>query len=258
MKTSSHTDSTTRFSDRVENYIKYRPGYPKEMMNFLVENKALLDEDIVADIGSGTGISTKLFLENGNLVYGIEPNDAMRNAAENLLVNFPNFRSINATAERTGLPVESVDLIVAGQAFHWFDVAKTKEEWLRILKPGGRVALIWNERLEDATPFLNAYELLLRKYGTDYQEINHKNIDSKIIAGFFKPATCNLQVFANSQHFDLEGLKGRLLSSSYTPGPEKLTYIPMIDTLKDIFDKYNEDGKVVFEYKTMVYYRKMK
>src|SRR5262249_24618794 len=141
------TDVTQRFSSRVENYIKYRPGYPKDVIETLQSECGLIPDSIIADVGSGTGILTEMFLRNGNVVYGIEPNREMREAAARLLKDYPRFRSLSAQAEETTLDDASVDFITAGQAFHWFDRKKTRVEFARILKPRGRVSLIWNERV---------------------------------------------------------------------------------------------------------------
>src|SRR5262245_47734188 len=179
------TDVTQRFSSRVENYIKYRPGYPSGIIEALRSECGLTSGSIVADVGSGTGILTEMFLRNGNLVYGIEPNREMRDAAERLLKGYPRFHSVAAQAEETTLDDASVDFISAGQAFHWFDREKARTEFARILKPQGWVALIWNERVTTTTPFLVAYEQLLKDYSTDYEQVDHRRIDEDVIRDFF-------------------------------------------------------------------------
>jgi SAM-dependent methyltransferase len=248
------TDPTQRFSDRVENYIKYRPGYPNEVIAILRDECRLVPDSIVADVGSGTGILTEMFLRNGNVVYGIEPNQEMRDAAERLLKGYQRFYSIAAKAEETTLSDASVDFIVAGQAFHWFDREKTKIEFNRILKPGGWVALIWNERLTDTTPFLVAYERLLKDYSTDYEQVDHRRIDAAVIREFFGSDNFRLKQFKNVQVFDYEGVKGRLLSSSYAPEEGHPKYEPMMAELQRIFQAHQAEGKVIFEYVTQMYY----
>lgn len=250
-------DSTKRFSDRVENYVKYRPHYPKEIIPFLTEHIGLTDEKLIADIGSGTGISTELFLENGNKVYGIEPNKEMREAAEKYLDKYKYFISVAGTAEETLLESDSMDVIVCGQAFHWFDVQKAKNEFRRILKENGYVVLLWNSRQIDTSNFLIAYEKLLLKFGTDYEKVVHKTLESgddKTIKWFFAPQKSCVHSFKNTQVFDFEGVKGRLLSSSYAPIDNK----EMLEELKNIFDKHNKNGSVKFEYETKIYWGKMK
>lgn len=245
-------DSTKRFSDRVENYIKYRPGYPKEILSYLEEEFGFNSKMQVVDIGSGTGILTKLFLEHGNTVYAVEPNDAMRNAAEDLLKKYSRFISIHGTAEQTGLHNDSVDMIVAGQAFHWFDPVKTKKEFQRIAKINSHVVLIWNER-QVKSGFEKAYEMFLMQYATDYKEVKHTNITAGKIEAFYHPHLSTHKTFYNEQIFDFDGLKGRLLSSSYVPNTNHPLYKEMIIALQHLFDKYQDKGKVKIEYETSVY-----
>ncbi|MEO7908559.1 MAG: class I SAM-dependent methyltransferase [Roseiflexaceae bacterium] len=251
------SDSTRRFSSRVDNYVKYRPSYPAEVVALLAAECGLTPDTLVADIGAGTGLLAEPFLKNGNHVIGIEPNREMRAAGERLLADYPRFSSIDGTAEATTLGEHSVDIITAGQAFHWFDHAKSRAEFARILRPGGWVALVWNERQADSTPFLQAYEQLLRTYSSEYETLNHRQIDRATSAAFFAPGTFALQTFANTQIFDFEGVKGRLLSSSYTPAPGQPTYQPMLDELATIFQQCQVDSTVAFEYDTNVYYGRL-
>lgn len=244
--------SKSRFSDRVENYVKYRPHYPREIIDYLKSHNILKDDSVVADIGSGTGISSELFLENGNTVYGVEPNPEMREAAEKIFKDKPNFISINATAEETTLKDKSIDMIIAGQAFHWFDVDKTKKEFGRILKPAGHVILIWNKRKRGDSPFQEEYENLLLKYGTDYKEVGHQNIGKEGLNILFD-GKFELVNFDNEQVFDFDGLKGRLLSSSYAPNEEHLSYNHMLEELKWIFESFKKNGTITFEYVTELY-----
>jgi SAM-dependent methyltransferase len=248
------TDATQRFSSRVENYIKYRPGYPNGVVETLRSECGLTADSIVADVGSGTGILTEMFLRNGNVVYGIEPNREMREAAERLLKDYPRFRSVAAQAEETTLDDASVDFVTAGQSFHWFDREKTRGEFSRVLKPRGWVALIWNERVTTTTPFLVAYEQLLKDYSTDYEQVDHRRIDDDVIRDFFGSDQFRLNQFKNVQVFDYEGVKGRLLSSSYAPEEGRPNYEPMLAELERIFQAYQDEGRVVFEYVTQMYY----
>jgi SAM-dependent methyltransferase len=251
--------STERFSSRVEAYVKYRPHYPKEVINALREKTGLLPNHIIADIGSGTGFSAELFLENGNFVYAIEPNGPMREAGEEYLATFKNIRSLDATAEATTLPGRSVDYVVAGQAFHWFNFELAYEEFKRILKPGGWIAILWNDRETDTTPFLIDYEVLLQEFGTDYNEINHRNIDSQKVRSFFQASATMRGApviemeFENIQPFSYEGVEGRLLSSSYVPNVGDAQYAPMIERLHAIFDRHNTNGRIAMRYRTLLY-----
>ena len=246
-------NSVSRFSTRVENYAKYRPSYPAGVIDILKSDCGLTATSKIADVGSGTGILSELFLKNGNPVFGIEPNAVMRRTAERLLEEFPKFASIDATAETTTLKPESVDFITAGQAFHWFEREKAKQEFARILKPGGWVALIWNERRLDSTPFLHDYEKLLLRYSTDYETVRHENVAGEI-AQFFAPEKFKLKSLENCQRFDFESLKGRVLSASYTPEPGDPNFEPMVAELEAIFKTNQSGGIVSFEYKTRIYY----
>jgi ubiquinone/menaquinone biosynthesis C-methylase UbiE len=246
-------DSTKRFSNRVDNYVRYRPNYPGAIIPFLKSAAGLSPSKVVADIGAGTGIATVLFLKNGNRVFAVEPNDAMRMEAEKSFGAFPQFVSVKGTAERTGLVNQSVDMIIAAQAFHWFDAETTRKEFKRIMKKDGYVVLIWNERRTD-TPFLGAYEMLLKQYATDYGRVDHRNITPEKIAEFFAPSHFDEKVFENDQVFGFEGLKGRLLSSSYIPAEGHPQFPSMIMDLKNLFDTYAANDEVIILYKTILYY----
>jgi ubiquinone/menaquinone biosynthesis C-methylase UbiE len=246
-------DQLTRFSNRSDSYAKFRPSYPAEVIELLKYECGLSEQSVIADIGSGTGILSELFLKNGNHVYAVEPNAAMRLTAERLLKHYERLVSIEATAESTTLQTQSVDFVTAAQAFHWFDRAKAKTEFTRILKPSGWNVLIWNERRLDSTNFLRAYEGLLLRYGTDYQKVRHENVAGEI-AEFFAPEYFELKTLQNVQHFDFDSLKGRLLSSSYTPEPDHPDFAPMLAELERIFEANNIKGIVSFEYETKVYY----
>lgn len=250
-------NSTTRFSSRVDDYIKYRPHYPVEIIDLLAAKCGLTPESVIADIGSGTGILTKLFLENGNPVIGVEPNKEMREGGEAYLADYGRFTSMDATSEATRLPGRSMDFILAGQAFHWFDQAKTRVEFMRILKDDGVVVLIWNDRRTDSSPFLRAYEALLQEFGTDYNEINHKNVQDKAVFAAFFGAPPFEAHFDNVQRFDFDGLMGRLNSSSYVPGRDDPRHAAMAKRAKEIFDAHQQNGKVAFEYDTRVFYSGM-
>ena len=251
------TNPTGRFSSRVENYVKYRPGYPPEVVSLLAGECGLTAASVVADVGSGPGNLSELFLREGCRVYGVEPNREMREAGERLLASYKNFESVDGSAEATTLDDGSVDFIVAGQAFHWFEHDAARREFARILRPGGWVVIIWNDRRTSGSPFFEAYERLLQTRGTDYKEVSHKYADENVLRPFFAPGGMRLKVFANEQRFDFEGLKGRLLSSSYTPEPGHPNHLPMLEELAALFDAHATDGRVVFEYETKVYYGQM-
>jgi SAM-dependent methyltransferase len=251
------TAPTQRFSDRVDNYVKYRPGYPDEVLEFLSQQTHLSDQSVIADIGSGTGIFTQLLLDKGYSVYAIEPNDAMRQYAEKDLAAFSTFHSVNGTAEETTLADHGVDLIVCAQAFHWFNQEQTKKEFKRILKPGGSVVLIWNNRQIDIDAFAIAYELLLQQQGSDYKEVNHRNITDVNFSNFFRNGKYELAKYSNIQVFDEDGLIGRAFSSSYIPPKETEAGQVFLNDLKELFAQYQTNGTVNFAYQTEVYLGKV-
>ena len=251
------TNPTGRFSSRVENYVKYRPGYPPEVVALLAAECGLTKASVVADIGSGPGNLSELFLRHGCRVYGVEPNREMREAGERLLAAEANFRSVGGSAEATTLPDACADFVVAGQAFHWFEPEAARREFARILQPGGWVVIVWNDRRTGGSAFLEAYERLLQTRGTDYKEVSHKYADENVLRPFFGARGMRQKVFANEQRFDFEGLRGRLLSSSYTPEPGHPNHLPMLEELAALFDAHSTDGRVVFEYETKVYYGQM-
>ncbi|MGA2696467.1 MAG: class I SAM-dependent methyltransferase [Terriglobales bacterium] len=246
-------DGTTRFSSKVDNYRKYRPTYPAEVIDLLRHECGLTSEAIVADIAYGTGLFTKLLLETGSRVIGVEPNAAMRQAGEEYLAGFKNFESVAGTAEATTLGDHSVDLVTAAQAAHWFDVKKARQEFTRILKPERYAVLLWNKRSLDATPFASAYEQVLLDYATDYKEIRHDEKEEAIALEFFGDKG-KYKVFPWRQEFDYEGAEGRMLSSSYVPQADHPRYGAMLADLKRVFDKHRVKGQIRFDYETQVFY----
>jgi len=251
------SDSTTRFSNRVDNYVKYRPGYPAEVINFLQNECGLSGDSVIADIGSGTGIFTKLLLEHGYEVYAVEPNVDMQQAAKQLFGNNKNFIPVNASADAATLPANSVDLIVCAQAFHWFNNEKTQAEFKRILTDNGSVALIWNNRLAGVDDFSTAYENLLKQDSIDYNKVNHRNISDIDLKAFFKDGIYKTAKFPNAQVFDESGFLGRAFSSSYVPAGGTEAGEKFRVLLKDIFARYNKNGEVSFHYQTEVYLGKV-
>lgn len=251
-------DPTKRFSNRVENYINFRPKYQEAIIEVLKKECGLESVSVIADMGSGTGFLSELFLRNNNSVFGVEPNKEMREAAEKVFSNEANFVSVNGSAEATTLDSHSIDFITAGQAFHWFDVEKAHVEFARILKADGWVVLVWNDRKIDSTPFLIGYEAFLHTYGNDYRQVQHKTFDQSRLINFFGHQQFKLRTFENFQMFDRSGLKGRVLSSSYIPAEDQPGYGSMVKALDLLFDKFQIDGKVTFEYETKMFYGQFK
>ncbi len=214
----------------------------------------LTEKSVVADIGSGTGILSELFLKHGNRVFGVEPNREMREAGKRFLKTYPHFTSVEGTAEATTLPNQSVEFVTAAQAFHWFDRSRARTEFARILKPGGWVVLIWNERVVETSALGRAYEALIARYGTDYGQVRHTHLRSEDIGAFFSPRPFELRTFKNLQALEFDGIKGRLLSSSYVPEPGHPKHQPMLDELRALFDDHQTGGRVDFDYVTMMYF----
>jgi ubiquinone/menaquinone biosynthesis C-methylase UbiE len=245
-------DATQRFSSRVDNYVRYRPGYPSEVLDLLKKECSLTSASLIADIAFGTGIFTRMLVENGNCVFGVEPNAEMRRAGEQFLVDYSRFTSVAGTAESTTLPDHSMDIVTAAQAAHWFDREKTRREFVRILKSGGWLVLIWNDRRMDSTEFQRQYEQLLRTYGTDYEDVRQRGM-TLALEGFFTQGF-QMREFEYRQAFDYAGIEGRLQSSSYIPQKDHPRYDPMMRELRRIFDDHQVDGRVSFDYDTRVYY----
>jgi SAM-dependent methyltransferase len=246
---------TERFSDRVDDYVRYRPGYPDEVVPVLERELGIrAGATRVVDIGSGTGISAELFVRRGYTVIGVEPNEAMRAASTKRFAGQPLFRTIAGSAEATTLPDGSADLVVAAQAFHWFDRARARPEIARILAPGGALALVWNDRHTSTTPFLRGYEDALRSWSIDYAKVNHQNLSPDEVTAFFGPGGCLVRTFEHHQDFDWEGLLGRAMSSSYVPLPGQPGHGELVARLRDLFDAHATNGLIRFEYDTKLYF----
>jgi SAM-dependent methyltransferase len=252
--------STKRFSTRVEFYLRARPRYPAALLHFFQTELHLTPTQTIADIGSGTGFLTELFLRNGNPVFAVEPNPEMRSAAEIYLADFPNFHSISATAEATTLPPASVDFIVAGQAFHWFDPTAARKEFLRILKPAGTVVLIWNERRLQDFPFAEAYDQLIKQFQTDPEVVKARSLigtDQTTLHAFFAPALCQQRTFDNPQQLDRQGLIDRIFSSSYMPLPGSPRHAELLQAINAVFDAHQDNGTVTMPHDTEVFFGRL-
>jgi SAM-dependent methyltransferase len=250
-------DPKERFSNRVDDYVRYRPGYPAGLFEFLRRECGLGTAKRVVDLGSGTGILTRGLLETtakaGAQIIAIEPNASMRTAAEKALSGEPRFESVDASAERTGLPSASVDLVVAAQAFHWFEPVSTRAELARVLVPGGIVALVWNQRRD--TRVNTEYLKMLERFAPEYPRVRESERSSEPkMRAFFAPATPRVATFPNAQHLDGPGFRGRLFSSSYAPREGDATYTPMVERLEAIFRDHAENGVVTVDYETIVWY----
>ncbi len=250
-------DAKQRFSNRVADYVRYRPSYPPAVLDLLREDCDLRPGHVIGDIGSGTGFLSELFLKNGNRVYGVEPNAEMRQAGEEYLASYDGFSSIEGSAESTTLSDSSVDFITAGQAFHWFEPEKTHAEFWRILRPQGWVVVAWNDRRMEEKHLTREYEDLLERFGIDYKRVKDSYPESKDIRSFFDAGVFSARDLPNHQTLDWEGFRGRLRSSSFAPTEGHPNYAPMMAELKRIFRVHQQDGSVRMEYFTRVYFGRL-
>ena len=247
------SDPTTRFSIRVDDYRKFRPGYPPECAELIRSTCRLTGDSVIADVGSGTGLMTQLLLPHCRRMYAVEPNDPMRGAAEEILGGEPGFVSVKGTAEETTLGDASVDLVVSAQAFHWFDRDRAKKEFKRILRGERRVALIWNNRLDSADEFHRDMEKLFLDRLPEYHRVKHRDVPLPEIAEFYSPANVTRHIVPNQQEFDLSGFEGRILSASYVPPRGDPRYEPFIKLVRELFRRHQRGGKVTMRYATAIY-----
>lgn len=248
------SNSKQRFANRVADYVRYRAGHPQAVLDLLRAACSLQPDHIIADVGSGTGLLSELFLENGNCVFAVEPNDAMRQAGEEYLRAYERFTSVKGSAEATTLADASVDFVSAAQAFHWFDQDAARREFLRILRPGGWVVVLWNELQTDATSFLRDYEAFLQAFGTDYRAVTESYPRVAQMNSFFAGAHYHQHALPHHQEFDFDGLGGRVRSSSYMPSEDHPKYPAMMAELQRIFSTRNQNGRVRLEYTNHIYF----
>lgn len=246
-------DTVNRFTNRVAMYVRARPSYPHGVLRCLVETYGLGPVSRVADVGAGTGLLTRLLLTAGCAVTAVEPNDRMRAAADAVLGGHPGYTGRSGTAEATGLADRSVDFVTAGQAFHWFDVPAAHTEFRRILRPGGYVVLVWNTRRNSGTPFMDGYQQIIATFGLDYTEVDHAQVvTDQTLAAFFDAGSYAEYDFANQQMLDVEGVIGRLSSTSYMPAPDHPRYGAMVDAVRALVAETAVHGKVAMLYDTQL------
>jgi SAM-dependent methyltransferase len=222
------------------------------MLDWLHREQGVAPAWKVADVGAGTGISSKLFLDAGHEVTAVEPNMAMREAAVAWLGGNPRFHAVDGTSDATTLPDASVELVMVAQAFHWFEPASTHREFARILRPGGLAAIFWNSRRLTGTPFLEGYEALLQRYGTDYTSVAERYADDDSMRAWFGAGWRGTARFEHKQLLDFDALRGRLMSSSYAPKPGHPQHEPMLAALRELFGRCQQDGHVSFDYDTRI------
>lgn len=241
-----------RFTGRTEDYSRSRPNYPDEITGILEREKAISSDSIVADVGSGTGKLAMLFLEHGYRTICVDPNPEMRSRAAMDLRGYPNASILDGTAENTGLDEHSIDLVVAGQAFHWFDPVETRKEFSRILKPGGQVALIWNDRIQAPGSFNDEYERICVEYSNGYHKSGSQALDSSVIREFFGDSMKKFTM-ENASRQDLEGIRGRYLSASYALPPSDRRYGEAMVEIGNAFSRHSSDGMVSLMYETRLF-----
>ena len=251
-------DAKQRFSNRAADYVRYRPGYPSAVLDLLRSECGLLPGHVIADIGSGTGLLSRLFLENGNRVFGVEPNQEMRQAGEEYLRAYSNFSSVNGPAEATTLPNASVEFVTAAQAFHWFEPRAARREFIRILKPSGWFVVLWNDRRMEEAQLTRDYERLLERFGIDYKSVKDSYPEVQNIRDFFESDDFVARDLPNYQILDWEGFRGRLRSSSFAPTEGHPNYAPMMAGLEHIFRAHQRDGRVRMDYFTRIYFGQLR
>jgi len=248
-------DFTHRFTGRASVYAMHRPGYPRQILEILGTETGFDKNKTVADIASGTGLLSRLFLQNGNRVFCVEPNDEMRSFAEQDLSRFPDFVSINGRAEDTTLEAASVDLVTVGQALHWFDHQLAKKEFERILRNDRDACVVYNDRSEK-DPFMKEYDSLVRRHARDRAKV--PEVDKSFLSNWFRNGMFKEFNLSNEQFLDLEGLAGRITSASYMPNSsEKEKFTALNNDISQLFLSHAQKGKVRLLYDTRVFLGKI-
>jgi SAM-dependent methyltransferase len=247
-------DPTQRFGTRAQSYARARPGYPQSLVRDLARELALAPAATVVDVGCGTGLSSLPFLREGFRVIGIEPNAPMRAHAQELAHSHANFEVREGRAEGTGLAGASADLLIAAQAFHWFEIAPARAEALRILKPPTRAALIWNDRRKEGSDFARGYEALLCRYCADYVELRHQHEREDRVAQFFGHASWRRLTLEHATPLDFATLVERLDSASYVPARDDPKHPRLIEELRTLFETCSSGGVVAMQFETRILY----
>lgn len=242
------SDGSALFGPLAEDYARYRPGYPAAVLDELARACGLTSDWSVADVGSGTGNLARLFLAAGHKVYGIEPNREMRQAGERLLAGYPSFHSLDGCAEAIPLDGQSVELVAIGQALHWFEVDPAKAEFQRVLRPGGWVAVTWNDRLSDTTAFTREYGQITRALAREHASPCNALPLSAGLERLFGACAPHSASFAHTQSFDLDGFLGRARSSGYVPQPGSPNHDEAAALMTDLFTRHQRAGTVDFHY----------
>lgn len=247
-----------RFTGRVDSYRRFRPSYPREILDFLRRNCGLTSESKVVDVAAGTGLFSELFLENGNSVIAVEPNDEMRAVCQERQALFPRFTVLNGTAETTGVPSGSADFITVAQAMHWFDLTKSREEFARVLRPNGWCVVAYNERRMGGDTFHDGFEEILIDFGADYHKVQRTHLGEEQLHAFFAPHPLRRRILPNAQLLDLDALVGRIVSSSYMPISGQPRYTEMRQAIEQLFHENQRDGQVHLEYNCAISYGQLR
>lgn len=245
---------TERFTDRVDDYKQYRPRYPAAIIDLLARDCHLSRDAKIADVAAGTGLLAEIFLAHSNYVTAIEPNARMREACATLQSIYRRLQCVDGRAEATGLSDRSVDFVTIGQAMHWFDLPRARAEFVRILRPNGWCVIAYNHRRRSGNSFYEGYESILNQFGVDYQQVRNEHLTNERLREFFHPASMRQHTLQNVQTFDLEGLKGRILSSSYMPQTDHELYELLQRKIESLFEACHTDGSLRMEYDCVVSY----
>lgn len=233
-------------------YAKARPDYAPACIEWLYGGVGMKPGCVIADVGSGTGIFAKALLARGSTVYAVEPNADMRHAAEQSLSGFPNFYSVNGTAEQTTLAAHSVDFITAAQAFHWFDAPGFKAECRRIIKAGGKAVLVWNARI-GASELVKENAAVCEKYCPAFNGFSGGLEHIEAAIGRFFDNRFEKKRFTNDLLFDKPKFINRSLSASYAPKKTDSGYAGFVSELEQLFDRYAVDGMLTMPNETIAY-----
>ena len=242
-----------KFTGKASTYERYRPEYPKEFIDYLYSEVGFSKDSVISDIGSGTGILSRQLLDRGSNVICVEPNENMRQTAEKSLSSYNNFTSMDGSAEKTNVSDRSVDFITVAQAFHWFDAEKFKLECQRILKPYGKVILVWNSRVYDSQLVIENAQICRRLCPNFKGFSGGQQEDPEVFSSFFKKGVCEHRKFQNDLKFDMDSFIGRNLSSSYAPKKGDVNYQKFIDEITELFNKYSVNGVLVLPNVTRSY-----
>ncbi|MFB6351839.1 MAG: class I SAM-dependent methyltransferase [Bradymonadaceae bacterium] len=243
-----------RFSPRAAEYTRHRPEYPPALLDFLEEQGWIGIGTEVADVGAGTGIFTEQLIGKGCEVWAVEPNGAMLSMAQNRLQSRSQFHGVPADAEDIRMDDRTVDLVCVAQALHWFDLEAARSEFERILRKPERVALLWNIRDREASPFMAGFEDLIAEYGIDYEAV-YERFDDYIgdLDNFFGDSYDH-RTFDHPQTVGEQDLIGLVTSYSYMPRPNNENFDEMIESLRELFADHADGGTVDIQYDTELYY----